>query len=108
MSMGQWILITRILRKYNKCLSSLIAEFIKNFIEIHIHILHEDKDIANIIQSHPGISSGALGEKLFNEGRNSIVRNYVGKPARLEMKKRVNKRFLDNVDKVIDDEGQFK
>lgn len=108
MNMGKWLLITRILQKYNKSLSSLIAEYLENFIEIHIHVLHEDEDIASLYAHNPGLLLGELGEKLVDAGSNTIVRNYAGKPARLELKKRVTDNFVDNVPKVIDDEGQFK
>jgi hypothetical protein len=106
--MGQWLLITRILHKYNKSLSSLIAEYLTNFIEVHIHVLYEDKDIADMYTTNPGILLGELGEKLVKQGGNEVMRNYTGKPAKLALKKRIVKNFDENIPKIIDDEGQFK
>jgi hypothetical protein len=108
MNMGKWLLITRILQKYGKSLSSLISDYIDNFIDIHIHILYEDSDIHDIIMNDPGISNEDLGLKVFELSKDKVIKNYIGKPSSLICNKRINAKVITDIPKIIDDKGQFR
>ena len=100
-------MITRILRKYNKSLSSLISDYLNNFIQAHIHILETDQDIIDIVLTNPGLSTEGLGERLYVNTEGKVVKNYYGKPATLKAKERISDRVA-NVAKIVNDGGQFR